>query len=793
MSSGFVRAIVVVSFSLAAMVRTSLGQVNQYDVVIYGGTSGGIAAAVQAARMGKTVAVIEPGNRIGGMTTNGLSFTDLGNTNAIQGLAREFYLDVGERYGLTAPNFNFEPKVALAVFDEWVATPGITLFKNERLDRSAGGVVKSGSEIQSIRMESGLSFGGSMFIDAGYEGDLMASAGVSYATGRESNSTYGERYNGVQRGAPGGHNFATATPVDPYVIAGNPSSGLLPGIDPNPLPANGTGDYRVQSYNFRLTLTQAANRRAWTAPANYDQARYELLRRYVVANNITTVRGRLLKLDALRGGKFDLNNQGAVSTDFIGQNYAYPNADYATREQIVAAHKEWQQGLLYFLATDPSLPASIRTEMNSYGLTADEFTDTDGWSEQIYVREARRMIGRFVMSDNNIIGNQRPTDSVGLGSYTMDSHHVQRFVDANGKVFNEGDVQVGVPSPYRISYRSLTPQEEQASNLLVTSAVSASHIAYGSIRMEPVFMTLGQAAGTAAALSIDNNTSVQDLSYQMLRAELIGDGALLEWPANLPASGKLTSKADFNDLVSHPINMRFSPTGSGFVGTWDGTGTENVVAGDLAYSKGGYAVLQSGDRPGKVQGNYNEPRQNTRGLAGSLDGEIWMSVLLSNPDATARAGISLNPATNADPVQGPVEQLILLNGTSLSFALRGVTLTTASDVLALGQTHLILAKLNVISGMDTLSIWGDPEDLLNLGAPDLIVSDRDLMESFSFVGLLSYNTAGPAFSANGGYIDALRISNAEDGFFQVTGVPEPGSCAVILLGFALMRRRRINL
>ena len=781
--------ILLAACAAAVAAPQCLAQSNEYDIVIYGGTSGGIAAAVQAARMGKTVALIEPTNRIGGMTTNGLSFTDLGNTNAIQGLAREFYQDVGERYGLTNPNFNFEPKVALGVFQDWVQTPGITLFTNERLEL-AGGVTKQGNQIESIRMESGKTFNGSMFIDAGYEGDLMAKSGVTYTVGRESNSKYGERYNGVQRGAPGGHNFSTATPVDPYVVPGNPSSGLLPGIDPNPLPPNGTGDQRVQSYNFRLTLTQAADRRPWTAPANYDPSRYELLRRYVAANNITSVRGRLLKLDALRGGKFDLNNQGAVSTDFIGQNYAYPDADHATRRQIVQAHRDWQQGLLYFLATDPSLPASVRTEMNSYGLTSDEFTENGGWSEQIYVREARRMLGQFVMTDKNILGTERVNDSVGLGSYTMDSHHVQRFVDANGKVFNEGDVQVGVPSPYRISYRSLTPLEEQASNLLVTSAISSSHIAYGSIRMEPVFMTLGQAGGTAAVLAIDHQMSVQELSYQLLRQELIGDGALLEWPANLGTAARSSAKSDFNDLSNHPVNLRFSPTGSGFAGNWDGTGTENVVAGDLVYAGGGYAITQSGAQPGKVQGNFNEPRQNTRNLTSPMEGEVWISLLLNNPNGTARAGLSLNPLTNADPAQGPVERLIVLSGNTLIFQLAGVPVATSSETLDPGQTHLILAKLTAGAGADSLSIWADPDDLTHLGPADLVVNDRDLMDMLEGVGLLSYNTAGPAFGASGGYLDALRISNTPDAFWQVTGVPEPVGATALLGGLVLLRRRR---
>jgi len=508
----------------------AFGQTEKYDIVIYGGTSGGITAAVQAARMGKSVALIEPTGRVGGMTTNGLSFTDTGFTEAIHGLAREFYAKVGQAYGKSGPEWRFEPKVALDMFDEWLQAPGITVFKNERLDLSDG-VGKRRNVIQSIRMESGKVFTGRMFIDAGYEGDLMAKAGVSYTVGRESNDAYGEQFNGVVLSGGGSSNHNFAAKVDPYTVAGSPDSSLLPGIDPAGPGVAGSGDHRVQSYNFRLTLTRAADRRAWTPPDGYDASRYELLLRHVRANNINQVAGKLLKIDAIQGGKYDFNNQGAVSTDFIGQNYAYPDADYQTREEIITAHRRWQQGLLYFLASDPRLPQSIRNEMNSYGLTRDEFLENEGWSDQIYVREARRMIGQYVMTDRDVLGHRTVDDPIGLASYTMDSHHTRRYVTRAGAVRNEGNVEVGLRKPFRISYRSVTPLESEASNLLVISALSSSHIAYGSIRMEPVFMILGQSAATAAAIAIDNEVSVQQVPYRELRSRLIADGQALEEPA----------------------------------------------------------------------------------------------------------------------------------------------------------------------------------------------------------------------------------------------------------------------
>ena len=501
--------------------RVSCG--DNYDIVVYGGTAGGVTAAIEAARLGKSVAIIEPSQHLGGMTTGGLSATDYGNKLAIRGLAREFYTRVGQAYN-QGTTYWFEPKVGESVINQWVASlPNITVVKGERLNLT-NGVTKTGNVINSIQMESGRTFNAGVFIDSSYEGDLMAKSGVSYIVGRESSSTYNEPHAGVFV------NTQTLN-VDPYVIPGNPASGVLSMLSPQLPPANGTADDKVQAYNFRLTVTTNANRLPWTAPPNYDPARYELLKRAIQATNPTAI-NQLLQLQGLNtpngANKWDVNANGnltMVSIDYVGFSKNYPDADYATRELIIAEHRNYEQGYLYFLATDPSVPLAVRNGMNSYGLAPDEFTDNGNWPHQIYVREARRMIGRYVMTEADDLSQRAASDPIALSSYTIDSHGTSFFVDADGKPHAEGNIGVAVPQPFGISYSSLTPQESQVSNLLVSSAISASRVGYGSIRMEPQYMMMGQAAGAAAALALNGNTSVQQVNYSALRTQLLADGA----------------------------------------------------------------------------------------------------------------------------------------------------------------------------------------------------------------------------------------------------------------------------
>jgi FAD dependent oxidoreductase len=517
------------------------------DVVVYGGTSAGIVAAIQATRMGKSVVLIEPSNHLGGLTTGGLGATDIGNKAAIGGLARDFYHRVWKHYQNDAAwkresrdeyrtrnarfdpkddtMWTFEPHVATQIYREMLAESWIVPLMNERLDRRSG-VKKNGARIESITMESGRSLAGRMFIDATYEGDLMAAAGVGFHVGREANKLYRETLNGVQpKLNVKNHRFLKQ--VDPFVKPGDPKSGLLWGVQVKSLPPDGSANRAVQAYCYRLCTTDVPeNRRAWTKPADYDPARYELLLRNFEAGDHRAPWHPLW----MPNRKTDTNNNGAFSTDYIGGNYAYPNAGYEERRRIEADHRSYQQGFLWTLANNPRVPEKVREEFNRLGLAKDEFVENNNWPTQLYVREARRMKGPSVMTEHSCRGKKKVIDSVGLGAYGMDSHNCQRYVTSEGNVQNEGDVQVGGFKPYSISYRSIIPKSAECENLLVPVCLSSSHIAYGSIRMEPVFMILGQSAATAAVMAIDNDGAVQELDYLKLRARLIEDKQVLEWP-----------------------------------------------------------------------------------------------------------------------------------------------------------------------------------------------------------------------------------------------------------------------
>lgn len=530
--------IMAVLIGVAAAARAQ----GSYDIVVYGGTSSGVVAAVQAARMGKSVVLIEPGNHLGGLSSGGLGATDIGNKNAIGGMAREFYARIRKHYSSagawtsgTLEEFKrdrptavddktmwmFEPHVAEAVFNEMLRETTVSVRLGERLDLQSG-VNKEGTRIASIRMESGKLFAGKVFVDATYEGDLMAKAGVSHHIGRESNATYGETLNGVQVGNAVFHQFTHA--VNPYVEPGKPGSGLLPGIEPDPPAEAGAGDRRVQAYNYRLCTTNVtANRVPWPKPQDYDARQFELLLRNLEAGDHRIP----LLVKMMPNSKTDSNNCFAISTDCIGMNYEYPGGDYAKREEIIRAHRSYTIGLMWTLANSPRVPESVRTYFQTLGLCRDEFRDNDNWPHQLYVREARRMTADIVMTEHDCRGTTRVEDAVGMGAYQMDSHHTQRYVDKDGHVRNEGDVEVRVPRPYPISYRSVVPKAAECTNLLVPVCLSASHIAYGSIRMEPVFMVLGQSCATAGAMAIDAGKPVQQVEYAKLRERLERDGQVL--------------------------------------------------------------------------------------------------------------------------------------------------------------------------------------------------------------------------------------------------------------------------
>ncbi|WP_414662323.1 FAD-dependent oxidoreductase [Horticoccus sp. 23ND18S-11] len=523
------------------------GATASYDVVVYGGTSGGITAAIQAARMGKTAVLIEPTQFLGGLTTGGLGATDIGNKRAIGGMSREFYGRIWQYYqspsawkhqtrdqyvnrrgGANDPTektmWTFEPHVATRIYDEMLAEvkSRVTVIKGERLDLKKG-VVKDGARILRIVMESGRVFEGRMFIDASYEGDLLAKAGVSYHVGREANAVYGETINGVQAAHTVSHQFTHK--VDPYVKPGDPKSGVLPGINVNGPGEEFSGDRKVQAYNFRMCTTDVPeNRRAWEKPARYNPDWFELLLRNFEAGDHRVPWNPVW----MPNRKTDTNNNYAISTDFIGMNWDYPEADYATRARIWREHEDWQKGLMWTLANNPRVPEKVRAEFQRIGLAKDEFKDNDNWPRQLYVREARRMIGEYVMTEKNCTRTEVVTDSVGMGAYNMDSHNIQRYITKEGFVRNEGDVQVRV-RPYPISYRSIRPKAAECVNLLAPVCLSASHIAYGSIRMEPVFMVLGQSAATAAVQAIEQGVGLHQIDLAQFKARLEKDGQVLDF------------------------------------------------------------------------------------------------------------------------------------------------------------------------------------------------------------------------------------------------------------------------
>ncbi len=518
--------------------------VRQADVIIYGGTSAAVTAAVQVKKMGKSVIIVSPDKHLGGLSSGGLGFTDTGNKEVIGGLSREFYQRLYQHYqkdanwtwqkrseygnkgqgtpaldGTNRTMWIFEPHAAEQVFEDFVKENKLTVYRNEWLDRSARGVQKQAGAITSFKTLSGTVYQGKVFIDATYEGDLMAAAGVKYHVGREANSVYNETHNGVQVGVfQHGHYFKKN--VSPYKIEGDPKSGLLPEISEEEPGANGTGDHKIQAYCFRMCLSNhPENRIPFPKPAGYDPSRYELLARVFA----TGWRETFDKYDPIPNRKTDTNNHGPFSTDYIGKNYDYPEATYERRKEIIRDHELYQKGLLYYMQNDPKIPADVHQAMQQWGLPKDEFKDNGNWPHQLYIREARRMLGEFVMKEVDALGKTVVPNPVGMGSYALDAHNSQRFVKKDGFVQNEGDIGVHPDKPYSIAYGSIVPKESECKNLLVPVCVSSSHIAYGSIRMEPVFMILGQSAATAAVLAIDGKTSVQKVPYAKLKEVLLKD------------------------------------------------------------------------------------------------------------------------------------------------------------------------------------------------------------------------------------------------------------------------------
>jgi hypothetical protein len=517
------------------------------DVAVYGATAGGVIAAVAVARAGKSVILVEPGQHVGGMVSGGLGATDVGNRHAVGGFAREFFDRVRDyytkKYGAgseqvkdCADGFRFEPHVAELVFNDMLKEQKIKVLLGSPLER----VFLKDSKITQVQTQAALIVA-KVYVDAGYEGDLMAQAKVSYTVGREGRDHYKESLAGVQKYSPA-HQWLVK--VSPFLEG----KALLPLIQAGPLGEPGAGDKKVQAYNFRLCMTQRADRKVpWPKPPNYDARRFELLARYLEKRPDVKV-GQLMNPVKVPNGKTDTNNNGPFSTDHIGANWDYPEGDAKTRARIWQDHVDYQMGFCWFLANDPRVPEKLRREMNSWGLAQGEFKDTNNWPHQLYVREARRLQGVYFMTQADIMEHRTKDDSVGLGSYNTDSHHVQRVVGPDGFVLNEGDFQVGV-KPYAIPYRSLIPRAAECRNLLVPVCMSASHVAYGTIRMEPVYMILGQACGTAAALAVAEDAPVQEVSVERLQARLKAQKAVLSPEGITKAGARGTDPAKLAGIV----------------------------------------------------------------------------------------------------------------------------------------------------------------------------------------------------------------------------------------------------
>jgi len=539
----------VVVFWVVLLNVSSSVRGETYDLVVYGGTAGGIIAAISAAREGASVAILEPSNHIGGMVTGGLGRTDIGVSSTIGGLSAEFYQRVRQHYDdpaswkfqkreeyledqrvrshLSGEEWWFhEPSVATALFLEMLNEVDLKVEMGHRLKS----LEKRGSTIESITFENGVSFQGRVFIDATYEGDLMAMAGVSYEVGRESSSRYGEKFAGVLP-----WEYATRKQWDVDISPYDEDGNLLYGVQDVERGEVGVGDRKVQAYNYRICLTDhPANRIPIERPENYDPSRYDLLARYIAARSEVPLFQRskvwgLLKRGDLPNRKTDINDGGPFSTDLIGMNWDYPEGDQETRESILQEHIDFTKGLLYFIGHDSRVPEETRKEMLRWGYPKDEYNENSHWTPQLYVREARRMVGSYVMTSHDIEKRRTKDDSTGMGSYGADSHLVQRIA-WNGVVRNEGNPNDFTPghNPYEIPYRAITPKEEECENLLVTFCVSASHLGFASIRMEPVFMILSESAGLAAVEAVRRDLSVQKVPYSSLFPKLLQRGQKLK-------------------------------------------------------------------------------------------------------------------------------------------------------------------------------------------------------------------------------------------------------------------------
>lgn len=554
MRFGSFALVVAIAFNESALFAKD----RSADVVVYGATPGGIVAAISAATEKSTVVLVSPSNHIGGLLTGGLSVTDCARQDLVGGLSAKFFYDVHKELGDAAyqkerfidfhgqpfkwkeeNRWDVTPAAASRVFKRWIDQAGFPLIHAKLV-----GVTMADGRIVEIELTDGSKVHGKVFIDASYEGDLLAKAGIPYSYGREAAAEFNEDQAGTRK-FHFKKNYSEEeyrTPTWTYMhhgqwgadIPARDSSGKLYwGISDAPLAPLGTADKRIQAYCFRVPVTQRKDILVpWPKPAVYEPNRYELLLKYIEAHP-GVVFTRLLHMGAIPDGKFDMNASGPFSTDYVNGNLGYPDADEASRQAMFDDHVNYQQGFLWFLAHDPRVPKRLQAEVNTWGLCKDEFVDHGHWPPQMYIREARRLKGEYVMTQNDVLKDRFKDDSIATGNFVLDSHWVQRLVDEKGNVRVEGHLDESIPVykfPYDIPYRSITPKAADCRNLLVPVCISATHVAICTIRMEPVYMIMGEAAGIAASMAAKSDGSVQDVDFSSLRNRLLEKKQILSVP-----------------------------------------------------------------------------------------------------------------------------------------------------------------------------------------------------------------------------------------------------------------------
>jgi hypothetical protein len=723
----------LISVLLATCPGRSQAATVEADLCIYGGTSGGVAAAVQASRMGRKVVIAEPGKHLGGMTSGGLSAVDIGDPRTVGGIAREYFSRLVGSYGkklewnkpfsgnggpATGGAYSIEPHVAERVFNEMARESGVDVHFQAQLAT----VKKDGARITGFVTEDGTEFRAKMFIDATYEGDLMAKAGVTYTLMREGNAKYGESYNGIhytEKYKPRtGHLMPGANgrvkggqgvwdrdfPLDPYVVKGDSQSGLLPLLNEGEPGKQGDPAPGVQAYCFRLCLSTAADRLPIAPPPDYDAKRYEIVARFIEAcqaNGDDMDLRWFSKHDELPNQKWDFNT-ATFGGNLPGASHEWPEAGYARRTEIAKEHENYHRGLLHFLATDPRVPQKVRDDAKRFGLPRDEFTDNGGWRHQLYIREARRMVSDLVLTEHHTHGRQVAPHSIGLGSYGTDTHEVRRIVK-DGVVTREGKTGGGRGGfgPYQIGYGAIVPKAGECENLFVTFALSASHTAFSSIRMEPVFMVTSQSAATAACHAIDETVPVQEVNQAKLRARLLADGQILETNGPPATKPKTTSAKPLRILPLGDSITRGSylaqkdgkamgmphPLG----GVWRRILQDKLRAAGIAFDFVGALNYAAFGRDGVIDPSFDPDHH---GLAGFSNSRILTGGIVPTPaDVLASLGVKEIQVPGIVEVlkQQQPDLILLMSGTNdLDAAARDRLIRTIGES---SPAHLLVATI----------------------------------------------------------------------------------------------------